>query len=69
MRIREIKNLLDLLRHPRAAVIVHDLIVVAIAWVGSSWLVERIAGVSLINGANLFTEVLFVATRATGDLE
>ncbi len=61
MRVREIKNLLDLLRHPRAAVIVHDLIVVAIAWVGSSWLVERIAGVSLINGANLFTEVLLVA--------
>jgi FlaA1/EpsC-like NDP-sugar epimerase len=51
------KQLLQFARHPRAAVVVHDLLMVVVAWLASSWLVERIAGVSLTNSSYLLAEL------------
>ena len=33
------KKILHLLRHPRAAVVLHDLIMVAVAWLATGWVV------------------------------
>src|SRR5210317_642709 len=34
------KRIIDLVRHPRAAVIIHDLCMVLIAWFAAVWLIE-----------------------------
>ena len=46
MSANKMQQMLDFARHPRAAVIIHDLLMVAVAWVASSWLIEKIGGVS-----------------------
>ncbi len=37
------KRIINLLRHPRAAVVVHDLVMVGVAWLASGWLIDRAA--------------------------
>ena len=36
-------NLMRILRHPRAAVVVHDLVMVAFAWLAAGWVSVFIA--------------------------
>ncbi len=60
MSAKKMKQLLQIVRHPRGAVVVHDLLMVVVAWVASSWLIERIAGVSLISTSHLLGELTLV---------
>jgi FlaA1/EpsC-like NDP-sugar epimerase len=39
------KRIIELLRHPRAAVIVHDFCMVAVAWFVVDWLIESTSGI------------------------
>jgi FlaA1/EpsC-like NDP-sugar epimerase len=48
------------MRHPRAAVVVHDLFMVALAWIISGNLVQRLSGVPFIDSGRLTTELLVV---------
>jgi len=34
-------NVLRILRHPRAAVVAHDLVMVAVSWLAASWIIHR----------------------------
>jgi FlaA1/EpsC-like NDP-sugar epimerase len=53
-------NIMRLLRHPRAAVIVHDLVMVAVSWLAAGWIINR-AGVSgLVESLPLVTELPLV---------
>lgn len=60
MSANKMQQMLDFARHPRAAVIIHDLVMVAVAWVASSWLIEKIGGVSLLNSSYLLVELVLV---------
>jgi len=62
------KQMLQNLRHPRVAVVVHDLVMVVLAWLASSWLVERISGIPLAHGASLVTELAVVVVLQTAVL-
>jgi len=59
------KQMLQKLRHPRAAVVAHDLFMVITAWLASSWLVERITGAPFIHESSLATELVAVAVLQT----
>ncbi|MDX1460867.1 MAG: nucleoside-diphosphate sugar epimerase/dehydratase [Xanthomonadales bacterium] len=59
------KQLLQSVRHPRAAVVVHDMMMVLAAWLASSWLVERISGTPFIHHSSLATELVVVASLQT----
>jgi FlaA1/EpsC-like NDP-sugar epimerase len=53
-------NVIRILRHPRAAVIAHDLVMVAVSWLAAGWIIHR-AGVSgIIDSLPLFMEILLV---------
>jgi FlaA1/EpsC-like NDP-sugar epimerase len=49
-----------LIQHPRAAVVLHDLTIVAIAWLCARWMVERLSDFSITGGAPTLNEVLLV---------
>lgn len=51
------KRIIAILRHPRAAVVVHDLCMVLLAWYATGWLTERTAVIS----ANPDTSIVFTA--------
>lgn len=44
MRDNKTKSLGRILGHPRGAVVLHDMLAVAIAWVAASWMAERLSG-------------------------
>ncbi len=50
-------QMLHFLRHPRAAVVAHDIFMVVGAWLAASWLVERISGTPFVGNASLLLEV------------
>ena len=39
------KRIIDVIRHPRAAVIVHDFCMVAVAWFVAVWLIENTSAI------------------------
>ena len=47
------KRIIDILRHPRAAVIAHDFCMVAVAWFVVVWLIESTSGI--VVSSNLAT--------------
>jgi FlaA1/EpsC-like NDP-sugar epimerase len=49
-----------ILRHPRAAVVVHDLVMVALAWLAAGWIINRSGFGGLIDSLPLLTELLLV---------
>ena len=57
MSANKMKQMLHLVRHPRAAVVVHDICMVVFAWLASSWLVERLSGTPFIANSYLLLEV------------
>ncbi len=68
MNANKMKQMLHNMRHPRVAVVAHDLLMVVVAWLASSWLIERISGIPLAHGSSLVTELMVVAVLQTAVL-
>jgi FlaA1/EpsC-like NDP-sugar epimerase len=49
-----------ILRHPRAAVVVHDLVMVAVSWLAAGWIINRSGITGIIDSLPLLTEVFLV---------
>jgi FlaA1/EpsC-like NDP-sugar epimerase len=49
-----------ILRHPRAAVVVHDLVMVGLAWLAAGWIVRRGGFSGVLESAPLLTELFLV---------
>ena len=60
MSANKMKQMLQSVRHPRAAIVAHDLFMVLGAWFTSRWLVEQISGTPFIHGSSLATELIVV---------
>lgn len=58
-------NVIRILRHPRAAVIAHDLVMVAVSWLAAGWIINRGGAVGIIASLPLFLE-LFLVMMAQG---
>lgn len=54
------KRIIDVVRHPRAAVVGHDLCMVVISWLTVSWLIERTAAAALNVDSSFITELVIV---------
>jgi len=55
-------KLMRLLKHPRAAVIVHDLFMVGLSWLAAGWIVSRDGITGIIGSIPLTAELLLVLT-------
>ena len=55
-------KLMRILRHPRAAVIVHDLVMVGISWLAAGWIIRRTGVAGIIDSLPLVAELLLVLT-------
>jgi FlaA1/EpsC-like NDP-sugar epimerase len=53
-------NPMRILRHPRAAVVVHDLVMVGLAWLAAGWIVRRGDFSGVLDSAPLLTELFLV---------
>lgn len=53
-------NLTRILRHPRAAVVLHDLFMVALAWFGAGWLVLQTGTWGMLSSMSLVAESTLV---------
>ena len=53
-------NIIRILRHPRAAVIAHDLVMVAISWLAAGWIINRGGITGIIDSLPLLLELLLV---------
>jgi len=53
-------KIMRILRHPRAAVVLHDLVMVALAWLAAAWIINRSGFHGVVGGLPLFTELLLV---------
>lgn len=53
-------NLMRLLRHPRAAVIAHDLLMVVVSWLAAGWIIHRNGSFGIIDSLPLYTELVLV---------
>jgi FlaA1/EpsC-like NDP-sugar epimerase len=53
-------NVMRILRHPRAAVVVHDLVMVGLAWLAADWIISRNGFGGVINDLALGTELVLV---------
>lgn len=49
-------NLTRILRHPRAAVVAHDLFMVALAWFGAGWLILQTGSFGMLGSLSLLAE-------------
>jgi len=54
------KRIIDLARHPRAAVVLHDLCMVIIAWLAAGWLIERTSETPLISSSPTLASLVIV---------
>jgi len=53
-------NVLRILRHPRAAVVAHDLVMVAVSWLAAGWIIHRGASSGIGLGLPQLSELLLV---------
>ena len=53
-------NLMHILRHPRAAVIVHDMVMVGLAWFGAGWIIYGAGFAGIMDSIPLFAELMLV---------
>jgi FlaA1/EpsC-like NDP-sugar epimerase len=53
-------NLMHILRHPRAAVIAHDMVMVGLAWFGAGWIIYGAGFAGIMDSIPLFAELIFV---------
>jgi FlaA1/EpsC-like NDP-sugar epimerase len=58
-------SVIRILRHPRAAVIAHDLVMVAVSWLAAGWIINRGGVTGIIASLPLFLE-LFLVMMAQG---
>ena len=58
-------NVLRILRHPRAAVVAHDLTMVILSWLAAGWVIHRGAALGVIDSLPAITE-LFLITLVQG---
>ena len=58
-------NVLRILRHPRAAVVAHDLAMVILSWLAAGWVIHRGAALGVIDSLPTITE-LFLITLVQG---
>ncbi|MGA9574113.1 MAG: nucleoside-diphosphate sugar epimerase/dehydratase [Lysobacterales bacterium] len=54
------KRIIDVIRHPRAAVIVHDFCMVAVAWFIAVWLIESTSALTVSSNSATLTGLLIV---------
>mgnify|MGYP001818901522 FL=1 len=53
-------NFMRILRHPRAAVVVHDLVMVIVAWLAAGWIIHRGQFVGVIETLPLIAETFLI---------
>jgi len=53
-------NVLRILRHPRAAVVAHDLVMVAVSWLAAGWIFHQAGVLGIIHSGSLISELLLV---------
>jgi FlaA1/EpsC-like NDP-sugar epimerase len=53
-------NFMRIMRHPRAAVIAHDLVMVAVSWLAAEWIVNRGGVTGIVGSLPLLTELVLV---------
>jgi len=53
-------NVLRILRHPRAAVVAHDLVMVGLAWLAAGWIIHRGGLYGVVDSLPLFSEMVLV---------
>ncbi len=53
------KRILEIVRHPRAAVVVHDLGMVLLAWYAAGWLTERPASIVANTESSILSSTIF----------
>jgi len=53
------KRILEIVRHPRAAVVIHDLGMVLLAWYAAGWLTERPAAIAANADASILSSSFF----------
>ncbi len=57
------KRIIEISHHPRAAVVLHDLMMVAVAWLTSGWLIERTSDTPMsVNTTTAMVGLLIVLT-------
>ena len=54
------KGITNIIRHPRAAVIMHDLCMVVVAWFAAGWMIENTSATALSNNSSTLTGILVV---------
>lgn len=62
MRKKNLNNALRLIRHPRAAVVVHDLVMVMVSSLATGWIVHKFAYVGIAPSIPLAAELVLVTT-------
>ena len=62
------KRIIDIVSHPRAAVVVHDLGMVLLAWYAAGWLTERTAVTTASTDASILSSFLVVLLLQGGVL-
>jgi len=53
-------NIMRILRHPRAAVVLHDLVMVTLAWLAAGWIINRSGLQGVVGSLPLFAELVLV---------
>ena len=53
-------NVLRIMRHPRAAVVAHDLLMVAVSWLAAGWIIQRGTFSGIFSSIPLLSELLLV---------
>ncbi len=56
-------SVLRVLRHPRLAVVIHDIVMVVVSWIAAGWIIQRAGGTNLsspISGMGEFAGVLMI---------
>ncbi len=54
------KRIINIISHPRATVIIHDLSMVVVAWFATGWTIENTSAISLSNSSSTLTGLLVV---------
>ena len=54
------KRIINMVRHPRAAVVVHDFCMVLIAWLAAGWLIESTSAAPATNNLSTLTSLFIV---------
>jgi FlaA1/EpsC-like NDP-sugar epimerase len=55
-------KIMRILRHPRAAVVLHDLVMVAVAWLVAGWIINRSGFQGVVGALPLLAELFLVLT-------